>query len=439
MIGFFNRTFAGNQKFLTMNTNDNGKKTHKGLNALLHNEAAVGILLLACALVAVAMASFPETMWFDKMWNKDGSITVGDFSITMSIRHWINDALMAIFFFVVGLEIKKEMLIGRLSSLKKSALPVMAAIGGMIVPALIFTAFNAGNPETSGGWGIPMATDIAFAIGIISLLGSRVNPGLKVFLTALAIVDDLGAIIVLAIFYPSHALHFGWLVMAGIVLVILFLFNRGKLDNRYFYIIAGLFLWYFILMSGIHATVAGVLLAMTIPSKGHSGEYHDSLMHRFERGLRPFVNFVVIPLFALANAGVALDFSSFSGNGIPTVSLGIFFGLLVGKPVGILLLSWIGVKFRIASLPDGIRWSQVAAMGILGGIGFTMSIFINSLAFRDPGLTDIGKMSILLTSAVAAVLGIIMLWLTCRKDSRQLPPEVLEMTNSSKRFFSKTE
>lgn len=398
-----------------MDTTTNGKKMQGTLNALLHNEAAVGILLLACALIAVAMASFPETAWFDKMWNKEGSITIGDFSIEMSLRHWINDALMAIFFFVVGLEIKKEMLIGRLSSLKKSALPVMAAIGGMIVPALIYTAFNAGNPDSAKGWGIPMATDIAFAIGIISLLGSRVNPGLKVFLTALAIVDDLGAIIVLAIFYPSHALHFGWLVLAGVILVILFLFNRGKLDNRYFYITAGLFLWYFIYMSGIHATVAGVLLAMTIPSKGHSGGYNDSLMHRFKRGLRPFVNFIVIPLFALANAGVALDFSSFAGNGIPAVSLGIFFGLLLGKPAGILLLSWLGVKFKMASLPDGIRWPQVAAMGILGGIGFTMSIFINSLAFSDPDITDIGKMSILLTSALAAILGIIALSITCRR------------------------
>lgn len=391
----------------------NGKKSQVFLNSLLHNEAAVGIILLLCAIVAVLMASFPQTEWFGRLWEKDMGIIIGDFSLQMSLRHWINDALMAVFFFVVGLEIKEEMLAGHLSSIKRAALPVLAAAGGMVVPALIYSAFNTGDPAAARGWGIPMATDIAFAIGIISILGSRVPAGLKVFLAALAVVDDLGAIIVLAIFYPSHALHSGWMIIAAVTYVILFIFNRRKLRNRWLYILPGLFLWYFIYQSGIHATVAGVLLSMVIPSRGKSGELKDSMLKSFEHGMKPYVNFLIMPLFALANAGVALDFSIFGGGSLPGVSLGIFFGLLAGKPLGIFLFSWAGVRMKLVSLPEGIRWSQVMAMGILGGIGFTMSIFINNLAFTDPALTDMGKMSILIASASAAVAGLTALRIAC--------------------------
>ena len=376
-----------------------GKKGREILNSLLHNEATVGIVLLLCAIAAVSMASFPQTRWFGELWGKDMGIIIGDFSLKMSLRHWINDALMAIFFFVVGLEIKAEMLAGHLSSIKKAALPVLAAAGGMVVPALIYSVFNIGDPAAERGWGIPMATDIAFAIGIISILGSRVPVGLKIFLAALAVVDDLGAIIVLAIFYPSHALHTGWMILAAATFIILFI-------------------WYFVYPSGIHATVAGVLLSMVIPSRGKSGELKDSMLKSFEHGMKPYVNFLVMPLFALANAGVALDFSTFSGGTIPGVSLGIFFGLLVGKPAGIFILSWLSVKMKFASLPEGIRWSQVLAMGILGGIGFTMSIFINSLAFTDPALTDMGKMSILIASASAAIIGLAVLRMTCPQEEK---------------------
>lgn len=395
-----------------------GKKGREILNSLLHNEATVGIVLLLCAIAAVSMASFPQTRWFGELWGKDMGIIIGDFSLKMSLRHWINDALMAIFFFVVGLEIKAEMLAGHLSSIKKAALPVLAAAGGMVVPALIYSVFNIGDPAAERGWGIPMATDIAFAIGIISILGSRVPVGLKIFLAALAVVDDLGAIIVLAIFYPSHALHTGWMILAAATFIILFIFNRRKLRNRWLYILPGFFLWYFVYQSGIHATVAGVLLSMVIPSRGKSGELKDSMLKSFEHGMKPYVNFLVMPLFALANAGVALDFSTFSGGTIPGVSLGIFFGLLVGKPAGIFILSWLGVKMKFASLPEGIRWSQVLAMGILGGIGFTMSIFINSLAFTDPALTDMGKMSILIASASAAIIGLAVLRMTCPQEEK---------------------
>ena len=398
-----------------MTSDLNHKKTRNGINSLLQKESTAGILLLICTMISVALASFPETEWINNIWDKEGSIKIADFSLDMSLRHWVNDALMAIFFFSVGLEIKREMLFGQLTSLKKSSLPVMAAIGGMAVPALIYSIFNAGEADTAGGWGIPMATDIAFAIGIISLLGSRVPANLKIFLTALAIVDDLGAIIVLAVFYPSHALHLGWLIYAGIIMVILFIFNRARLQNRLLYIIPGLLMWYFTYRSGIHATIAGVMLASLIPAKCSEEGKEDSLMHKFIHGLHPAVNFLIIPLFALANAGVAIDFGIFGSEGIPPVSLGIFFGLLIGKPLGIFLLSFIGVKTGAASLPEGVTWGQVAAMGLLGGIGFTMSIFINSLAFSDPVITDIGKMSILLTSAIAAVTGLFALDMTCRK------------------------
>lgn len=398
-----------------MTSDLNHKKTRNGINSLLQKESTAGILLLICTMISVALASFPETEWINNIWDKEGSIRIADFSLDMSLRHWVNDALMAIFFFSVGLEIKREMLFGQLTSLKKSSLPVMAAIGGMAVPALIYSIFNAGEADTAGGWGIPMATDIAFAIGIISLLGSRVPANLKIFLTALAIVDDLGAIIVLAVFYPSHALHLGWLIYAGIIMVILFIFNRARLQNRLLYIIPGILMWYFTYRSGIHATIAGVMLASLIPAKCSEEGKEDSLMHKFIHGLHPAVNFLIIPLFALANAGVAIDFGIFGSEGIPPVSLGIFFGLLIGKPLGIFLLSFIGVKTGAASLPEGVTWGQVAAMGLLGGIGFTMSIFINSLAFTDPVITDIGKMSILLTSAIAAVTGLFALDMTCRK------------------------
>lgn len=398
-----------------MTSDLNHKKTRNGINSLLQKESTAGILLLICTMISVALASFPETEWINNIWDKEGSIRIADFSLDMSLRHWVNDALMAIFFFSVGLEIKREMLFGQLTSLKKSSLPVMAAIGGMAVPALIYSIFNAGEADTAGGWGIPMATDIAFAIGIISLLGSRVPANLKIFLTALAIVDDLGAIIVLAVFYPSHALHLGWLIYAGIIMVILFIFNRARLQNRLLYIIPGILMWYFTYRSGIHATIAGVMLASLIPAKCSEEGKEDSLMHKFIHGLHPAVNFLIIPLFALANAGVAIDFGIFGSEGIPPVSLGIFFGLLIGKPLGIFLLSFIGVKTGAASLPEGVTWGQVAAMGLLGGIGFTMSIFINSLAFSDPVITDIGKMSILLTSAIAAVTGLFALDMTCRK------------------------
>lgn len=412
-----------------------------------HNQIVGGVLLLVCAVIALMVANIPSLQHLADVWNLEFGIGFADFRIAMPLGLWVNDGLMAVFFFVVGLEIKREIMVGELSSFKHATLPVFAALGGMIFPALIYAAFNAGT-ESSNGWGIPMATDIAFAIGILSLLGNRVPTGLKVFLTALAIVDDLGAIIVLAIFYPSHALHLDYLGFAAIVVLFLVLMNRLKVGNVLVYVIPGVVLWYFIYMSGIHATIAGVILAMTIPSRTRINEVRyyvrmkklvsefkaagnsevsvlanpkqqeiissinrystmiDPLMHRFENGLHPVVTFVIMPLFALANAGVVFDAEVFSAP-LPPVVLGIFFGLFVGKPLGIFLLSYIVVKLRIAELPQGTGWLQVIALGVVAGIGFTMSIFIDGLAFADQRLVDMGKATILITSAAAAVVGLL--------------------------------
>ena len=253
----------------------------KVFNTFFHNESTAGVLLLICAVIAVTFASMPGGERFARIWDAMAGFSIGDFSMEMSVRHWVNDGLMAIFFFVVGLEIKREMLVGQLSSIKRSVLPIVAAIGGMLVPAGIYLAFNAGRPESFNGWGIPMATDIAFAIGILSLLGNRVPAGLKVFLTALAIVDDLGAIIVLAIFYPTHALHLDCLLYVVIILGVLVLFNLAKVKNKYMYILPGILMWYFTYKSGVHATIAGVLLAMVIPSKGNINE----LRFHFDPGI----------------------------------------------------------------------------------------------------------------------------------------------------------
>ncbi len=423
------------------------------IQSFLHNQAIGGILLMVCAVIALLAANVPQLAPLHELWKTEMGITIGSFSLSMSLEHWINDALMAIFFFVVGLEIKREMLVGELSSLKQAALPIFAAVGGMIVPAILYTLFNYSNPDSVSGWGIPMATDIAFAIGVLSLLGKRAPLGLKVFLTALAIVDDLGAIIVLAVFYPSHALHLDMLLYAAIVVAFLFVLNRKKVTNVLLYVIPGILLWYFVYMSGIHATIAGVLLALTIPSRtvinevrftvnmkywvdkfkaagnsevevlANAEQHHiihqiyknvdniNPLMHKFEASLHPWVTFFIMPVFALANAGVELSGDIFAFP-IPTVAVGVFFGLLFGKPIGITLLSFIAVKSGIAELPAGVSWKQVFALGIIAGIGFTMSIFIDGLAFESQSLINIGKVAILGTSLVAALLGCAAVYVT---------------------------
>lgn len=431
------------------------RQIRSSFSHFVHNEAIGGIILLCCAVIALICANTDALTGFTRFWtDTNASIHLGTFSIDMSLEQWVNDGLMAVFFFVVGLEIKREMMVGELKSFKHSALPILAALGGMIFPALIYTIFNFGT-STSNGWGIPMATDIAFAIGILSLLGNRVPLGLKVFLTALAIVDDLGSIVVLAIFYPSHALHFDMLGYALLVVVVLLVFNKMKVNRILFYIIPGIALWYFVLQSGVHATIAGVLLALTIPSSTKINEVQfmvsikhlldkfklnsqrgidvlanpqqqevihnmsteirhvEPLMHTFEAALHPWVTFFIMPVFALVNSGVALNFSS--ADSIPPVAVGIFFGLFIGKPVGIFLFSLLSCLFKIAELPAGSNWKQLWAIGMIGGIGFTMSIFIDSLAFTDQSAIDMGKIAIIMTSVVVSVVGLIVVSLTCRK------------------------
>lgn len=427
------------------------------LHAFLESQTSGGLVLLVCTIIALVVANVPALQHIQEIWHTNVGITFGEFKIEMSLMHWINDALMAIFFFVVGLEIKREMLVGELSSVKKATLPIFAALGGMLVPAAIYAFFNAGTP-TSNGWGIPMATDIAFAVGVISILGKRCPSALKIFLLALAIVDDLGAIIVLALFYPSHELSFMYMGLALVVFLVLVGFNKMKITSPYIYMIFGLVLWYFVFKSGIHATIAGVLLAVSIPSKTTINEVrfyvkvkhlldkfkesgnsevevlanskqletiHDineevdainPLMHRFESVLHPIANFLIIPLFALANAGVALDGSIMSMSPMPAVVPGIFFGLLLGKPIGITLFSFISVKTKLAEIPAGIPWKQVFAMGMVAGIGFTMSIFVDNLAFSDPVALNIGKATILVTSFVSAVCGMLAILMTTSKQ-----------------------
>lgn len=426
----------------------------------VHNSSTGGVLLMICAVLALLFANVPALQHITEIWHTPIGLSIGSFQLEMSLLHWVNDGLMAIFFFVVGLEIKREMMVGELRSLRLAVLPIFAAVGGMVVPALIYSLFNAGVP-TASGWGIPMATDIAFALGVLSLLGDRVPLGAKVFLTALAIVDDLGAILVLAIFYPSHDLHLNYLFYAALVVVLLFIFNRSRLRHPLYYLLPGLFLWYFVYCSGIHATIAGVILAMMIPSKTTVNEvrfnvqmryllqrFKDTcsgevdvlanpeqqmllhridqnvsgispLMHRFEHALHPWVTFFIMPVFALANAGVLFNGSMLGGgDGVPALIPGIFLGLLLGKPIGIFLMSFLAVKLRLADLPAGTRWMQILGVGVIGGIGFTMSIFIDNLAFTDPAYIDLGKATILITSVVAAVCGLIFVGMTTRSEKK---------------------
>ncbi len=393
------------------------------LKTVLHHPATGGILLLSCALVAVLMASVPSLQWFDRIWDTQAALDIGGWSLGMSVRHWINDALMAVFFFEAGLEIKREMVAGELSSVRKSVLPVMAAIGGMLLPAAIYALFNSGSPETSGGWGIPMATDIAFAVGVLSILGDRVPAGVKIFLMTLAVVDDIGAIIVLALFYPVHPVEWGYLLAAASLVLVLVVLNVRNVRRKPVYVVLGILLWYLTYMSGIHATVSGVVMAMVMPSriraKGADGKVETRVDCSLEERLKPLVTFLIVPLFALANAGVAFRPEVFA-DGVPAVSLGIALGLLIGKPAGIFLFSLLGVKGGMATLPAGVGWRHVAAVGVIGGIGFTMSIFINGLSFADPAVTDMGKISVLITSVIAMVLGLAVMAMVCGKDNKPI-------------------
>ena len=375
-------------------------------------EAASGLLLLISAIIALIISnSSYSDLYFDAL-HEYIFIGINNYGLKLSALHWINDALMAIFFFFVTLEIKREFIQGELSSIKQAALPIIGAVGGMLVPALIYIYINFGNFETLNGWAIPSATDIAFSIGILSLLGSRVPISLKVFLTALAIIDDLGAIIIIAFFYTGD-LSITYLGLLLFSFFLLLLLNRFGIRKFLPYLIIGLFLWYFTFQSGIHATIAGVLLACSIP---HRKKEHDfSLLVKLEHAISPYVAYFIMPLFAFANAGVSLAGLSFSSLLLP-VPLGILLGLFVGKQIGVFVFSYISIKLGWAQMPNNSSWLSFYGVGVLTGIGFTMSLFVGNLAFvENVQYMDGVKIGVLAGSLLSTVFGYLLLLLTSKK------------------------
>ncbi|WP_345992821.1 Na+/H+ antiporter NhaA [Sulfurimonas sp. HSL-1716] len=415
----------------------------------IHAQTTTGMILIFMTVLALILANTPLTEAYAHFFHTKVDLNVGSWQFSHTIHHWINDGLMAIFFFIIGLEIKREILAGELSNIKVAILPILAAIGGMFFPALIYSSINASTPGASG-WGVPMATDIAFAISALVLLGKRIPTALVTFLVALAIVDDLGAVLVIAIFYTQQIVFLP-LVLAGAAFLIMVAFNRFGIHMILPYFIVGLLMWFFMLESGVHATIAGVIAAMAIPSKPkqtpsdfteHTRELlnqydkypvsTDHAMHekqkailiniqdridavgtpaaRLERGLHLPVALIIIPLFALANAGITLDFSAIGTTIMKPVSLGVVFGLILGKAIGIFGVSWLAIKLRIAKLPQGSTMNQIFGVAFLGGIGFTMSIFVADLAF--PGNSELvfqAKVGILSASLFAGIFGY--LWL----------------------------
>lgn len=420
------------------------------INEFLHKEASGGILLIICTVIALGWANSPWFHSYHDLWHTHLTVNLGNLlNLDYTIHYWINDGLMAIFFFTVGLEIKRELLVGELSSMQKASLPIAGALGGMVAPALLYIIFNT-EGEGVNGWGIPMATDIAFVVGIMALLGPRIPLTLKIFVLALAIADDIGAVMVIAIFYTAE-ISITALIIAAIVLVLLVVLNKLGTNSLIPYTVLGIILWLAFLKSGVHATIAGVLLAFTIPassryntqkfsdkvkdlinkfdSTGNHGEnvlsnqerqtnvmaIEESCekvltpLQRFEHGLHPLVAFFIIPIFALANAGVTLAGLDILAALLSPVSLGIIAGLFIGKQLGIFAFSFLAVKLKLASLPKGVNWKNLYGAGILAGIGFTMSLFIAGLAFNIPELLDLSKIGILTGSLLSGVVGFVFL------------------------------
>ena len=375
-------------------------------------EAASGLVLLIAAIVAllISNSNFNE-LYFNSL-NKYLFIGINNFGLKLTVHHWINDALMAIFFFFVTLEIKREFIQGELSNLKKALLPIIAAVGGMVVPALFYIFINYDNTDTLVGWAIPSATDIAFSLGVLSLLGSRVPISLKIFLTALAIIDDLGAILIIAFFY-SGDLSISYLSLILISYIFLLTLNKFGIKKFLPYFIIGIFMWFFTYKSGIHATIAGVLLASAIPHRKKNKDF--SLLIKLEHSISPYVAFMIMPLFAFANAGVSLNGLSFSTLLLP-VPLGILLGLFVGKQVGVMLFSYASVKIKIAQMPDNSTWLSLYGVSILTGIGFTMSLFVGNLAFAEnTQYIDGVKIGVLAGSLLSTLFGYFLLLFTFKK------------------------
>lgn len=433
------------------------RRYHKVLELTHSTTKAAGVMLLA-AIVALVVANTAAHGTFTEFWHTEVVVGFGANHAEMSLAHIINDVLMAVFFLLVGLEIKYEMTVGELTNIRQAILPVGAAIGGVLMPVGIYLLFNAGNPETMMGWGVPTATDIAFALGILALLGSRVPAGLRVFLSTLAVADDIVAILVIAIFYGQSP-SFIWLAAAAVVLAVLIVLNRTHVYSLVPYLVVGAVLWYCIFMSGVHSTIAGVLLAFTIPSGSHvrlkdfaswsgqrvkeaeesfvpdqpvigQADYLASVSRlarvsrqvvppatRLERKLYPWVYFAILPLFALTNADVAFMQAPAGEILSSPIFLGVFFGLVAGKPLGIMLMSFIIVKAKLSALPENVNWAHMLGAALLGGVGFTMSIFVANLAFAHASSVMIAKVAILAASLVAGVLGFAFLFFQAKAAS----------------------
>lgn len=417
------------------------------LQRFAHIEASGGIVLFACALIAIAWANSPWGESYFALWSAYLTVGLGEYGLSKPLLLWVNDGLMAVFFFVIGLEIKREVLVGQLSDPRKAALTIVAAFGGMAVPAGIYVHFNHGG-DGIRGWGVPMATDIAFALGVLALLGDRVPPAAKVFLTAVAIVDDLGATLVIALFY-TESIAMVALGAAGAALAVMLAMNWAGVRNPLAYALVGFLMWFAMLKSGVHPTMAGILGAMAIParnrvdraaliraSRDFTEKYSDgsdestgfmsdrerSLVYRLERTsalvqspsqrlehqLHPWVSFAIMPVFALANAGVAIDASLLAGMREP-VALGVVMGLVVGKQVGILGFAWLAVKSRLAGMPEDLTWGHLYGLGWLAGIGLTMALFINGLAFGGTAEQDVAKAGVLCASLISGVGGWVVL------------------------------
>jgi len=390
--------------------------TARAIRAFFQKDSASGILLLTAAVLAMVFDNSPLSGLYDALLGTPVEVRVGALELAKPLLLWINDGLMAVFFCVVGLEVKREILEGELSTPGRVVLPAFAAIGGMVVPALIYVWVNWDDPVAINGWAIPAATDIAFALGVLSLLGSRVPVSLKLFLVTLAILDDLGAIVIIALFYSS-GLSVGALVTAAIAMSILLVLNLRGVKGLAPYVLVGLVLWVSVLKSGVHATLAGVVLAFFIPLRSEGQDGHSPL-HRLEHGLGPWVSFAILPAFAFANAGVSLTGLSLSRL-LDPVPLGIAAGLFVGKQVGVFSFSWVAAKLGLAKLPSGVGWFELYAVAVLCGIGFTMSLFIGSLAFETggPDYAVDDRLGILSGSLLSAVAGYLLLRLAASRRS----------------------
>lgn len=377
------------------------------LREFLATESASGILAVGGAVAALIWVNVAPRS-YNSLWSHELSISLGHHALQLSLKHWVNDGLMALFFLVVGLEIKRELVLGELRVLRRAALPIAAAIGGMVIPAALFAVINSGT-DTSHGWGVPMATDIALALGVIALLGRHiVPPSLSLFLLAVAIVDDIGAIVVIALFY-SNGIQVTWLAAAAAMVALTVLLRRLRVTAMWPFVAIGLAMWFSLHEAGVHATIAGVIMGLLAPTAAPPGPNTVSVVERLEHGLHPFTSFLIVPLFAISNAGIQFDNALLDGVLSSHAFWGVVIGLVIGKPVGITLASWLAVRAGIAEYPTGVRLAQVAAVGTVAGIGFTVSLFVAELAFTHADQLGQAKFGVLISSIVAGFIGVVAL------------------------------